>query len=344
MTKNHNPMGTRGFAFIEYASPEPEKLAELFSKMGFVVIAESSEGHLLFQQGAIYFLLNQSKSGFAKTFASRHGPSVCSMGFLLDDAQKAFEHAKQFGAVVPGETSLKLPAISGIGGTLLYFTDAATGVVFQELGFTFKDQATPATELMILDHLTHNVKQGNMDKWAKFYQDLFNFREIRYFDIKGKKTGLISRALASPCGNIRIPINESTDDQSQIEEFIRELNGEGIQHIALTTKNIYKTIPALKARGLQFLDTPETYYDLLEKRIPNHQEDIESLRKHKILLDGAVFEDGTKDLLLQIFTETVIGPVFFEIIERKGNQGFGEGNFQALFEAIELDQMKRGVL
>jgi 4-hydroxyphenylpyruvate dioxygenase len=196
--------------------------------------------------------------------------------------------------------------------------------------------------LLHIDHLTHNVMRGNMDKWAGFYEKLFNFREIRYFDIEGKKTGLLSRAMTSPCGKIRIPINESQDDKSQIEEYLREYRGEGIQHIALGTSDILRTVDVLREQGVQFQDTPDTYYEGVDKRVGRHGENIEELSKRRVLIDGNP-EKG-EGLLLQIFTQNVIGPIFFEIIQRKGNDGFGEGNFKALFESIELDQMRRGVL
>jgi 4-hydroxyphenylpyruvate dioxygenase len=196
--------------------------------------------------------------------------------------------------------------------------------------------------LLHIDHLTHNVHRGNMDKWTSFYETMFNFREIRYFDIEGKKTGLFSRALASPCGKIRIPINESQDDKSQIEEYLREYRGEGIQHIALATDDIYRTVDVLRERGITFQDTPETYYEGVDARVSGHQEDLAELRGRRILIDGNGVND--EGVLLQIFTANVIGPIFFEIIQRKGNQGFGEGNFQALFESIELEQIRRGVI
>jgi len=202
--------------------------------------------------------------------------------------------------------------------------------------------SVPGNGLVAIDHLTHNVFRGNMDKWAKFYESIFNFQEIRFFNIIGKMTGLISRALASPCGKIKIPLNESKDDHSQIEEFLHEYHGEGIQHMALTTKDIYKTVNSLRKQGVKFLDVPDTYYEMLDARLPWHQEPLNQLNAEKILMDGDV--DPQHGLLLQIFTENIFGPVFFEIIQRKGNQGFGEGNFQALFEAIERDQVKRGTL
>jgi 4-hydroxyphenylpyruvate dioxygenase len=264
------------------------------------------------------------------------------MGFVVADAEFAFEEAlKKGGEDASSAAHSGLKAIRGIGGSLLYFVDNAD---FYSGAFeiTAADKNPKGFGLTYIDHLTHNVFRGKMDVWAKFYEDIFNFREIRYFDIEGKLTGLKSRAMTSPCGKIRIPLNESSDDKSQIEEFLNRFNGEGIQHIALGTDNIYATVDALNAAGIPLQSTPDTYYEMLEKRIPDHGEDLEKLKKLKILLDGA--PDENQGLLLQIFTQDAMGPVFFEIIQRKGNEGFGEGNFKALFESIELDQIRRGVL
>ena len=239
---------------------------------------------------------------------------------------------------------LRIPAIEGIGGSLIYLVDRYGDRTIYDVDFVPAEQrpAARAAGLSLIDHLTHNVQRGNMDKWAGFYERLFNFREIRYFDIEGKKTGLFSRAMTSPCGQIRIPINESQDDKSQIEEFLREYKGEGIQHIALGSDDIYQTVDILRSRGIPFQDTPDTYYELVDERVKDHGEPTAELEKRRILVDGAPTEG--QGLLLQIFTQNVIGPIFFEIIQRKGNEGFGEGNFRALFESIELDQERRGVI
>jgi 4-hydroxyphenylpyruvate dioxygenase len=241
---------------------------------------------------------------------------------------------------------LRIPAIYGIGESLLYFVDRYGKQSIYDVDFAFYPDANERLAKMDvgmfeIDHLTHNVKQGNMDVWSGFYERIGNFREIRYFDIEGKLTGLVSRAMTAPCGKIRIPINESSDDKSQIEEFIREYNGEGIQHIALSTNDIYQTVKTLRDRGMDFMPTPDTYYEKVNDRVDGHKEDVDHLKDLRILIDGAPMKDG---ILLQIFTQTVIGPVFFEIIQRKGNEGFGEGNFKALFESIEEDQIRRGVL
>mgnify|MGYP000276405438 FL=1 len=342
-----NPMGTDGFAFVEFAAPDPNQLRTLFHALGFRRVGHHISKPLYwYQQGNIRFLISEETNGFSSNFKNVHGPSACAMGFTVNNAKKALNYAKRHHADPCQRRTLELqiPAIYGIGDSLLYLVDEqGRQSIFNDYFEADTEDATGSTGLLEIDHLTHNVHQGHMDQWANFYEDIFNFHQIRYFDIKGKATGLVSRAMTSPCGKIRIPINESTDKNSQIEEYLQEYNGEGIQHIALTTKNIYRTVEQLKSNGIQFLDVPDTYYEMLEDRLPQHGEDIEQLQKHKILVDGAT-EDGEHRLLLQIFTDTVIGPIFFEIIQRKGDEGFGEGNFQALFESIERDQIERGVL
>ena len=273
------------------------------------------------------------------------------MAFRVKDAKAAHARALKLGAtnveVKKGDGELDIPAIEGIGGSRLFFVDRYGGQSIYEVDFDFhpdwqQRMAQADSKLTYIDHLTHNVNRGRMAVWADFYERLFNFREIRYFDIEGKQTGLFSKAMTSPCGKIRIPLNESQDDKSQIEEFLREYKGEGIQHIALGTSDIYQAVDIIRARGIPFQDTPDTYYEMLPERIQGHNENIAELEKRRILMDGAPTEG--QGLLLQIFTQNVIGPIFFEIIQRKGNDGFGEGNFKALFESIELDQMRRGVL
>jgi 4-hydroxyphenylpyruvate dioxygenase len=343
-----NPMGTDGFEFVEYAAPDPKLLRELFTRLGFPVVARHrSKNVTLHSQGDINFVINAEADSFGQKFAQAHGPCVCAMGFRVKDAAAAFERAVSLGAEAyrsdVGPMELNIPAIIGIGGSLIYFVDRYGDRSIYDVDFK---PVTPGPMeqpgLLTIDHLTHNVHRGHMDKWTGFYETLFNFREIRYFDIEGKKTGLFSRALTSPCGKIRIPINESQDDKSQIEEYLREYKGEGIQHIALSTGDIYKTVDVLRGRGVAFQDTPETYYAGIAGRVAGHHENVEELRSRRILIDG----NGTnhEGILLQIFTANVIGPIFFEIIQRKGNEGFGEGNFKALFESIELDQIRRGVI
>jgi 4-hydroxyphenylpyruvate dioxygenase len=343
-----NPMGTDGFEFVEYAAPDPGLLRSLFERLGFPVVARHrSKNVTLHSQGDINFVINAEPDSFGQKFAQAHGPCVCAMGFRVRDAAAAFQRAVSLGAEpyrsTVGPMELNIPAIVGIGGSLIYFVDRYGEQSIYDVDFKpVQPQAMEQSGLLLIDHLTHNVHRGNMDKWTGFYAKLFNFREIRYFDIEGKKTGLFSRALTSPCGKIRIPINESQDDKSQIEEYLREYNGEGIQHIALSTEDIYKTVDVLRSRGVAFQDTPETYYEGIAGRVEGHHEKVEELKSRNILIDGN--GNNHEGILLQIFTANVIGPIFFEIIQRKGNQGFGEGNFKALFESIELDQIRRGVI
>ncbi|TAH38315.1 MAG: 4-hydroxyphenylpyruvate dioxygenase [Alphaproteobacteria bacterium] len=337
-------MGTDGFEFIEYASPDPKALVKLFEQLGFVATAKHKTKKLtLYKQGDANFILNEEPTGFAAEFAKIHGPCVCSMAFRVKDAAFAHKRALELGAKNADAKVLDLPAIKGIGDSLIYFVDQYGNKTIYDADFVAIPGAPQSSGigLKVIDHLTHNVYQGRMDHWKEFYERLFNFREIRYFDIKGQKTGLFSRALTSPDGKIRIPINESADDKSQIAEYLKQYNGEGIQHIALSTDHIYDTVEGLRKNGVDFMTVPETYYELVEKRLPNHGEDLKRMQKNRILIDGV---SEKNELLLQIFTNTVIGPIFFEIIQRKGNDGFGEGNFKALFESIELDQMRRGVI
>ncbi|NLG76406.1 MAG: 4-hydroxyphenylpyruvate dioxygenase [Xanthomonadaceae bacterium] len=344
-----NPAGTDGFEFVEYTAPDPELLRTLFERLGFPVTARHrSKNVTLHRQGDINFIINAEPGGFGQRFAEAHGPSACAMAFRVKDAAYAYRRCLELGAK-PVETSvgpmeLNIPAIEGIGGSLIYLVDRYGEHTIYDVDFVpVQGSVTKRSAgLTYIDHLTHNVARGNMNKWAGFYEKLFNFREIRYFDIEGQKTGLLSRAMTSPCGRIRIPINESQDDKSQIEEYLREYQGEGIQHIALGTDDIFATVDVLRSQGVQFQDTPDAYYEGIDARVPGHSEKIEELRKRRILIDGNP-EKG-EGLLLQIFTQNVIGPIFFEIIQRKGNEGFGEGNFKALFESIELDQIRRGVL
>lgn len=340
-----NPMGTDGFEFIEFVAPEPAALEALFTQLGFVRTGlHRTKRVALWQQGDIHFIVNAEPASFGADFARLHGPSVCAFAFRVGNAADAYRRALELGAEgVPhraGPMELNLPAIRGIGGACLYLVERFGEHSLYDVDFRLTPADTRGCGLTGIDHLTHNVERGHMDDWAGFYQQLFNFREIRYFDIEGKLTGLRSRAMTSPCGKIRIPINESADDRSQIEEYLRAYHGEGVQHIALGCDDIYATVEALRTRGVRFLDTPDSYYDGVDARLPGHGEDLERLRRDRILIDGS--PGGGR--LLQIFTDTVIGPIFFEIIQRKGDEGFGEGNFRALFEAIERDQVARGVL
>jgi 4-hydroxyphenylpyruvate dioxygenase len=354
-----NPMQTDGFEFIEYAALDPKALGRVFESMGFSAVAKHRHKDVtLYRQGEVNFIVNAEPDSFAQAFARTHGPSVCAIALRVKDAGAAYRRALSLGAwgvdANPGPMELAIPAIKGIGDSLIYLVDRypensygrtiydVDFVPFAGFGsFWTGDAPAPAgAGLGYVDHLTHNVHRGRMKEWSEFYERLFNFRELRYFDIEGKLTGLKSRAMTSPCGKIRIPINESSDDRSQIQEYLDAYRGEGIQHIALGSTDIFATVDRLKRLGVRFLDTPETYYEMLGDRLPGHGESLEDLRARGILLDGGP-EGG---LLLQIFTETVIGPIFFEIIQRKGDEGFGEGNFKALFESIELDQIRRGSL
>ncbi len=344
-----NPLGTDGFEFVEYTSHNPDELAKLFETFGFVAVGKHRTKDVLhYKQGDINFILNREKQGQPTNFRDIHGAGANAMAFRVKDAAKAYAEAIKRGAKPVtnpvGPMQLSIPAIEGIGGLVIYLVDRYGAKSIYDVDFEPIEGAVPndGAGLTYIDHLTHNLHRGNMDKWASYYEDVFNFREIRYFDIEGKLTGLISKAMTSPCGKIRIPLNESQDEKSQIEEFLHKYNGEGIQHIALGTDDIYKTVELLRKRGVPFQQTPDTYFDNIEKRIPGHGEDVAALKERQILIDGAPTED--QGLLLQIFTQDAIGPIFFEIIQRKGNEGFGEGNFKALFESIEQDQIARGVL
>jgi 4-hydroxyphenylpyruvate dioxygenase len=357
-------MGTAGFEFIEYAAPDPVALGKVFEGLGFKAIARHRHKNvLLYRQGGINFIVNAEPDSFAQRFARLHGPSICAIAFRVQNASAAYRRALELGAWGfegrSGPMELNIPAIKGIGDSLIYFVDRWKGkdganagaigdIDIYDVDFTPIDPATAAADahhrgvgLQAVDHLTHNVHRGRMKEWADFYERLFNFREIRYFDIEGQVTGVKSKAMTSPCGKIRIPINEEgTEKAGQIQEYLDDYHGEGIQHIALASDDIYATVQTLRASGVVFLDTPDTYFELIDKRLPGHGEDLPRLQKNSILVDGA----PGGGLLLQIFTKTVIGPIFFEIIQRKGDDGFGEGNFKALFESIELDQIRRGVV
>ena len=348
-----NPAGTDGFEFVEFAHPEPAKLEQLFLAMGFVPVAtHRTKDIVVYRQGDINYVLNKQPGSHAARFIQDHGPCAPSMAWRVVDAQHALKRALEMGATeyTGNGKTLDVPAIVGIGGSLVYLVDT-----YGDKGSPYADEFVWLGEtdprptghgFYYLDHLTHNVYRGNMDTWYGFYRDIFNFREIRFFNIEGKLTGLISRALTSPCGKIRIPINESIDDNSQIEEYLTEYKGEGIQHIAIGSDNIYSGTDLIAASGLEFMPgPPDTYYERSHERVKDHEEPIERMKKYGILIDGeGVIDGGRTKILLQIFSKTVIGPIFFEFIQRKGDEGFGEGHFKALFESIEEDQIRRGVL
>lgn len=350
-----NPMGTDGFEFVEYAHPEPRALHDLFRAMGFSAVARHrTKAITVYRQGDVNYLVNEEPGSHGHRFVAAHGPCAPAMAFRVVDAKAAFDRAIALGAEpadpADGEKTLDVPAIKGIGGSLLYFVETygAKGSPY-EAEFEWLSGRDPRPEglgLFYLDHLTHNVHRGRMGVWAGFYERIFNFRQIRYFDIAGKQTGLFSKALTSPDGKIRIPINESADEKSQIEEYLHAYNGEGIQHIACGCRDIYATIEALRAGGVAFMPSPPSvYYRRVDRRLPGHGEPLERMERNGILIDGeGVVEGGTTKILLQLFSANAIGPIFFEFIQRKGDDGFGEGNFKALFESIEEDQIRRGVL
>ena len=348
-----NPMGLMGFEFVEFASPISNVLEPLFEKMGFSLVARHrSKDVLLYRQGQINFIVNSEPKSLAAYFAAEHGPSACGLAFRVKDAHRAYARALDLGAqpldIPTGPMELRLPAIKGIGGAPLYLIDRfEDGKSIYDIDFEFLpgvDRHPRGVGLKVVDHLTHNVYRGRMAHWAAFYERLFNFREIRYFDIQGEYTGLTSKAMTAPDGLIRIPLNEEAGKTAgQIEEFLMQFSGEGIQHVALLTDDLSKTVDELQLAGIPLMTAPNAvYYEMLQERLPGHGQDVAALQARGILVDGST--QGGKRLLLQIFSETVLGPVFFEFIQREGDEGFGEGNFKALFESLERDQLRRGVL
>ena len=349
-----NPMGLCGFEFVEFASPAANVLEPLFEKLGFAEVARHrSKDVSLFRQGGINFIVNREPNSVASYFSAEHGAAACGLAFRVRDAHAAYRRALELGAqpidIPTGLMELRLPAIKGIGGAPLYLIDRfEEGKSIYDIDFDFLpgvDRHPMGHGFSIVDHLTHNVYRGRMAYWADFYEKLFNFREIRYFDIKGEYTGLTSKAMTAPDGMIRIPLNEeSKQGGGQIEEFLMQFNGEGIQHIALLTDDLLASVDSLRAAGIPVMMAPnDAYYSMIEERLPGHGEDVTALQSRGLLLDGSV-QDGRKRLLLQIFSQPLLGPVFFEFIQRKGDEGFGEGNFKALFESLERDQVRRGAL
>ena len=347
---DENPAGTDGFEFVEFAHPEPQELRDAFFRMGYTHTASHKTKAIeLWQQGDITYVLNNEPNSHAVKFVDEHGPCAPSMAWRVVDAQHAFDHAVEKGATpyMDDGKTMAVPAIVGIGGSLIYFVEDYYKSNPYNAEFDWIAKTHPeGVGFHYLDHLTHNVHKGNMDAWFKFYGDLFGFKEIRFFDIAGKFTGLLSRALTSPCGRIRIPINEDRGETGQIVEYLKRYNGEGIQHIAVGAKNIYDSVDEIAKRGVKFMKgPPATYYDLSKTRVVDHEEPLDRMMKHGIMIDGeGVVDGGESRILLQIFSKTVVGPIFFEFIQRKGDDGFGEGNFKALFESIEADQIERGVL
>jgi len=350
-----NPMGLMGFEFVEFASPTPNVLEPLFEKLGFSLVARHrSKDVVLYRQGDINFIVNREPRSLAGYFAAEHGPSACALAFRVKDSHKAYARALELGAqpieVPTGPMELRLPAIRGIGGAALYLIDRfEDGKSIYDIDFEFLpdvDRHPKGHGFSIIDHMTHNVYRGRMAFWGSFYERIFNFREIRYFDIQGEYTGLTSRAMTAPDGMIRIPLNEESGKggTGQIEEFLMKFNGEGIQHIALLTDDLMASVDSLQMAGVPLMTAPnDIYYEMLEERLPGHGEPVAQLKARGILLDGST-QGGERKLLLQIFSETLLGPVFFEFIQRKRDDGFGEGNFKALFESLERDQIRRGAL
>ncbi len=353
VTTFENPMGIDGFEFVEFAAPveQQQKLHDYFHRMGFSpVLRHRTRPITLYRQGGVNFLVNDDPDSFAADFARSHGPCAC--GFAIRFQRPADEVLATVlgngGEAIHDKAETRAvdaPVVKGIGDCMLYLVDryGERGSMYEEfLPVQGEDVHPQGFGLTFIDHLTHNLYFGNMQKWSDYYERLFNFREIRYFDIKGAKTGLVSKAMTAPDGVVRIPLNESSDPKSQINEYLDTYKGEGIQHIACFTDDIYATVEKMRENGIEFLDTPASYFDVIDERVPDHGEDVARLARNRILIDADVETKQRK--LLQIFTTNAIGPIFFEIIQRKGNEGFGEGNFQALFESIERDQMQRGVL
>jgi len=349
-----NPMGLDGFEFVEFAAPDPLILTQAFDLLGFTRVARHRSKNVeLWRQGGINFVLNNEPASHAYYFAQEHGPSACGMAFRVKDAHVAYHRALELGAqpidIPTGPMELRLPAIKGIGGAPLYLIDRyQEGSTIYDIDFEFEDGVDRHPEgagFYEIDHLTHNVYRGRMGFWADFYERLFNFREIRYFDIKGEYTGLFSKAMTAPDERIRIPLNEeASKGTGQIEEFLMAFNGEGIQHIALACDDLYACWDRLKARGIEFMTPPPgAYYEMLDERLPGHGEPVDEMQSRGILMDGSTDNDDPR-LLLQIFSANMVGPTFFEFIQRKRDEGFGEGNFKALFESIERDQVARGVV
>jgi 4-hydroxyphenylpyruvate dioxygenase len=349
-----NPMGLMGFEFVEFASPTPDVLEPVFEMMGFTKVAvHRSKNVTLYRQGGINFIVNHEPRSVASYFAAEHGPSACGLAFRVKNSRVALERALELGAepmeMRTGPMELNLPAIKGIGGAPLYLIDRfEEGRSIYDIDFDFidgVDRHPVGHGLKVVDHMTHNVYRGRMAYWAKYYERLFNFREIRYFDIQGEYTGLTSKAMTAPDGKIRIPLNEeSAKGSGQIEEFLMQFNGEGIQHIALLTDNLIDSVDKLQMAGIPLMTAPnDIYYKMLEERLPGHGQPVPELQARGILMDGTT-EGGKPRLLLQIFSKALLGPVFFEFIQRQGDDGFGEGNFKALFESIERDQVARGVI
>ena len=350
-----NPLGLDGFEFLEFCAPEKGLLEQAFQRMGFTLVARHrSKDVQVWRQGHINFIANYEPGSPAAYFAAEHGPSACGMGFRVRDAALAYKLAVERGAepveIKTGVMELRLPAIRGIGHSLIYLVDRyGSYLSIYDIDFTYEpgvEHYPHGAGLHTIDHLTHNVYDGRLDHWAEFYSRIFGFREFRQFDVTGEYSGLNTRVMMAPDGRIRIPLNQEggRGGKGQIAEYLRAYNGEGIQHIALASDNLYASLDSLKLNGLQFAPPPpDTYYEMLEGRLAGHGEPLEELKRRGILVDGTT-DGGHPRLLMQIFSQLMIGPVFFEFIQRKGDDGFGEGNITALFKSMEEDQVRRGTL
>lgn len=346
MSDVHNPIGLQGIEFTEFASQDTAFMEEVFTAFGFSKLKKYRDKEIYyFNQNDIHFLLNNEKSGFSADFTKSHGPAISSMGWRVDNATKALEEAVKRGAKAadPAATDLPYPAIYGIGDSLIYFIDqfGSRGSIYEQDFLPLESPVQVANLGFIeIDHLTNNVYKGTMETWANFYKDVFGFEEVRYFDIKGQKTALLSYALRSPDGSFCIPINEGKDDNNnQIDEYLDQYNGPGVQHIAFRSNDLLSSLDNLDREVIDTLDIHDNYYEEVFNRVPNVTEDHAKIKQHQVLVDG-----DNSGYLLQIFTKNLFGPIFIELIQRKDNLGFGEGNFQALFESIERDQERRGVI
>lgn len=336
-----NPVTVGGISFVEFSGNKPHLLDDLFKKMEFIPFPKADQ--TLYALGEVRFISNPTTGGSAEVFRKKHIRGASALGFKVEDSDIAFQQAIALGATKADLTDFNIPAIQGIGASIIYLVDDQhEQQLMKQFGFDESKLSVNKSRLMSIDHLTHNLNPGGIARISKFYGDVFGFVSTRHFDIDGQATGLISDVIQSPDGSVIIPLNESKDDQSQIAEFVKEYNGEGIQHIALLTDNIKTTVSTLEGNGIPFQYTPDTYYELIDSRLPGHGQDVEELKNWRILIDGGEEQGGGH--LLQIFTQNSIGPIFFEFIERIGNNGFGEGNFKALFESIELDQIRRGAI
>lgn len=346
-------LGIRGIDHIEFAVSNLEAASQLYTRLGFEKIAsrEISQRQLktfLFGQGKIRVMVTQSalKTDPVAQYVQLHGDGVMAIGFSCDNAVTALELTVSRGADLHASPkrierefgTVEKASIKAMGDVALTFIHR-TGELFDE-GFDNPVSYDPTGfGLQKIDHITINVEKGKMKSWAQFFEKVLGLKNTRFFDIHTEKTGLYSFVMESPDGCVKMPINEPTEDASQIQEFLNINHGPGVQHIALSTVSLIDSLNALRRSGVLFLEVPDTYYDAVPKRVPDLREDLSQLQSLGILADG-----DSKGYLLQIFSQNLVGPFFYEFIQREGNDGFGEGNFRALFEAIERDQIRRGIL